>query len=116
MNESISAVTGILVLATLVESLVEFLVRPLVKPYVEKPAAAKQEQDSVDWRSLLLRYVAAIVGVVLCVIYNVDLLEMVGLVSPVPWVGPIITGFVIGRGANFVHDFASRWIAPGGSG
>jgi hypothetical protein len=40
------------------------------------------------------------------------LLALVGLVVPIPWVGYIITGLLIGRGANFVHDFASRWLTP----
>jgi hypothetical protein len=39
-------------------------------------------------------------------------LAMAGLVSPWPWVGNVVTGLIIGRGANFVHDLASRWLAP----
>ena len=58
-------------------------------------------------------YVAALVGIARCVLNNADLLAMVDLVSPWPWAGNIITSPIIGRGANFVHDFASRWLAPG---
>jgi hypothetical protein len=115
-------ITAILILATLVESLVEYLIHPLVKlPAATggKPPAARPiaGEPAVTWRDLLLRYVAAAVGILLCWIYNADLravagLAMVGLVSPWPWVGNIVTGLIIGRGANFVHDFASRWLAP----
>jgi hypothetical protein len=111
----IPEVTAILILATLVESLVEYLIRPLVKPWIEgRPPAARLvgEPDPITWRDMLLRYVAAVVGILLCWIYNADLLAMVGLVSPWPWVGNVVTGLIIGRGANFVHDFASRWLAP----
>jgi len=38
---------------------------------------------------------------------------MLDLVSPWPWAGNIMTGLIIGRGANFVHDFASRSLSPG---
>jgi hypothetical protein len=58
------------------------------------------------------QWLMAGVGILLCWICNADLSAMVGLVSPWPWVGNIVTGLIIGRGANFVHDFASRWLAP----
>jgi hypothetical protein len=101
-------ITAILILATLVESLVEYLIRPIVKPQAPTP-----EPAAVTWRDMALRYVAALVGVALCILYNADLLALVGLVSPWPWIGSVITGIIIGRGANFVHDFSSRWLAPG---
>jgi hypothetical protein len=62
---------------------------------------------------MALRYVAALVGIALCVLYNADLLAMLDLVSPWPWVGNIVTGLIIGRGANSVHDFAFCWLASG---
>jgi hypothetical protein len=108
-TNNINAIAGILILATLVESFVEYLIRPLVKPWVE---GKELEEGVVDWRGLLLRYIAAIVGMVACFIYEADLLALLGLVSPWPWVGFVVTGLVIGRGANFVHDFTGRWIQP----
>ena len=107
-------ITAILILATLVESLVEYLVRPLVKPPIPTPADRIMigEPETATWRDMVLRYIAALVGVALCVLYSADLLTMVGLTSPWPWIGPVITGLIIGRGANFVHDFASRWLTP----
>ena len=109
-------ITAILILATLVESLVEYLIRPLVKPTslrAEPSNPQLAEEEVTSWRDLLLRYVAAAVGILLCWLYSADLLAMLDLVSPWPWAGNIITGLIIGRGANFVHDFASRWLAPG---
>ena len=108
-------ITAILILATLVESLVEYLVRPLVKPPLQvRPVLIADPRESGDttWQDLVLRYVAAAVGIALCVLYKADLLEMVSVTSPWPYVGNVITGIIIGRGANFVHDFASRWLAP----
>ena len=106
----LTAIAGILILATLVESLVEYLIRPLVKPWIE--GDPPEDAKLVDWRSLVLRYVSAIVGMGACFLYQTDLLAILGLVSPWPWVGYILTGLVIGRGANFVHDFAGRWLQP----
>lgn len=122
MQTQITALTGILILATLVESLVEYLIRPLVKPWAapdpaaQPPPSAGPAPEEVDWRGLLLRYVAASTGILLCYAFQVDLLAYAGLHSPYPWIGQVITGFIIGRGANFVHDFASRWLGATGTG
>ena len=69
------------------------------------------EPQVTTWQTLALRYTAALVGVLLCVTYEADLLAYFGLFPPWPWIGWVITGLVIGRGSNFVHDFASRWLS-----
>lgn len=101
-------VVGILILAVIVEALVEYFVAPAVKPEGNEPP----DPAGVDWRSMGLRYSAAAIGVALCIVYRCDLLSMAGLHSPYPWVGWLVTGLLIGRGANFVNDFASTWLAP----
>lgn len=104
-----SPVVAILILAVVVEAIVEYFVKPAVKPDVE-PAVA--EAGRVDWRSLVLRYSAAVIAVGLCIVYACDLLTMAGLSSPYPVVGRIVTGLLIARGANFVNDFADTWLSP----
>lgn len=105
-------VVGILILAVIVEALVEYFVAPAVKPEGNKPPDPAPQPAGVDWRSMGLRYSAAAIGVALCIVYRCDLLSMAGLHSPYPWVGWLVTGLLIGRGANFVNDFASTWLAP----
>jgi len=61
---------------------------------------------------MALRYSAAIVGVGLCLVYAMDLLALVGLTARAPYVGEVLTGLLIGRGANFVNDFVERWVRP----
>jgi len=94
---------AILLLAALVEALVEYFVQPWLKP---------DEAEAPLWRSMALRYSAALVGVGLCLAYAVDLLALVGLSGRVPFVGEVLTGLLIGRGANFVNDFIERWVRP----
>jgi hypothetical protein len=55
------------------------------------------------------RYSSAPVGAGLRVLYQVDVL---GPVTNVPVVRFVITGLIMGRGSNFVHDLAKRWLAP----
>ena len=52
---------------------------------------------------------ASVVGVILCLAYNLDALADLGLGSRLPYVGQILTGIILGRGANYVHDFYSKF-------
>ena len=62
---------------------------------------------AVEW----LRYVAGIVGIGLAISYKLDLPgAYFDMTTTNPMVGWILTGLVIGRGANFVHDLANRYI------
>jgi hypothetical protein len=77
------------ILATLVEGIVEYAGDRI-------PTAYKQ-------------YAAALTAIALCVAYNADLLALIGLTTPHPYVGAIMTGIVLGRGSNYLHDFTSRF-------
>ena len=104
----VTTLTAIVLLATLTEALVEYLVKPWLR--LAEPVDGivnAREQAAID---LATQYVAAAMGVALCLAYGADLLQLAGLYCPWPWVGPVVTGLLAGRGANFVHDFASRWL------
>ena len=101
------AILGIFLLAALVEALIEYLVMPWLKPEGRELSPAEDRA-----RTMALRYSAAVLGVVLCIAYGVDVLALVGLFSDWPFIGSILTGLLIGRGANFVNDFVERWIRP----
>ena len=117
MNETLSTFAGILILATLVEGLVEYLVKPIFLPkdQAEPCSAAGSEEDTPlvplkpATRVLLLRLISAGLGMLLCVAYRADLLALAGLTTNAPLVGSIITGIVVGRGANYLHDLVSQW-------
>ncbi len=97
---------SILVLAAATEALVEYLVQPVIKP-----DSMPTPDGGVDVRGMILRYVAAAVGVGLCLVYNADLLALAELHASIPVIGPIVTGLLIGRGANFINDFADKWLS-----
>lgn len=83
--------TAIFLLAFLTESLVEYFWASLFKKY-----------GLADY----LKYLAAAVGVVLCLAYQVDILhQLAGLVPIHPAIGQVLTGIVIGRGGNYLSDF-----------
>lgn len=84
----LSGIAAILALATISEALIEYLGTAL--PSQIKP------------------YVAAALGVLLCLAYQADLLALLGLTARVPLVGSVLTGLLVGRGSNFVNAIWER--------
>lgn len=87
----ITSTGGIFLLAVLVEGTVEYLL------------------SDVSVMQPFKKYVALAFGIVASVLYRVDLLAAVGLVSSVPFVGPVLTGLVIGRGSNYLNDIVGSF-------
>ena len=92
----------VLVLAGANEAIIEFL----VKPPLERLMA--NEED----RSIVYRTVSAAGGVLLALGFTVDTMALFGLEGVFPWLGAVVTGLLLGRGANWIHDFVNRWVEP----
>ena len=56
--------------------------------------------DKVD----VNRIGSAILGILLCILANVDFFALVGVELSIPIVGVVLSGLLVSRGANFVHD------------
>lgn len=56
-----------------------------------------------------MKYVALAVGMVVAVAYQVDIPGMVGLTTPYLLANYIVSGIIIGRGSNYVHDILSTF-------
>lgn len=82
----------IIALAVIVESLVKYATYKLPKGFVP------------PWLKV---YAGMAIGVVLCILYSADLMPILGLPA-VPAVGTVVTGLLIGRGANVIHDIFDR--------
>ena len=52
----------------------------------------------------LNRIGSAILGILLCILANVDFFALVGVELSIPIVGIVLSGLLVSRGANFVHD------------
>ena len=51
---------------------------------------------------------ALVVALVLCVGVRLDVLALLGINVTIPFLGVILTGILISRGANFIHDLLVR--------
>lgn len=47
-------------------------------------------------------------GVLICVCANLDILALLSVTMSVPFIGCIVTGLIVGRGSNFVHDTVKK--------
>jgi hypothetical protein len=43
-------------------------------------------------------------GLLLAVTTGIDIMELAGVPTKIPYLGNILTGLLISRGANFIHD------------
>lgn len=87
-----NAIATITVLAILTEALVEYAL-----PFSFPPE-----------RKWLKQYIAMAVSIGICIAYQADLPAAIGL-GVVPWVGYIVTGILISRGANYLSILVKRF-------
>jgi hypothetical protein len=92
-----------LILAFLAEGLTEYFAGPFFK-WLARLAKFPELGD--------LRYIAALVGIGLAFAYRLDLLLAAGFQPSDPAIGHILTGLVIGRGSNYLHQFVDQFF-PG---
>lgn len=88
---TLETLTTITVLAVVVEFATE-IIKNLIPP-------ARKEFSKV---------VAIILGVVLCLSTSTGILNLFGLASSYPLADYLISGLIISRGSNIIHDLVSQ--------
>lgn len=49
-----------------------------------------------------------VLGVAVAILYGCDILEVFGLVTPVPYVGNVLSGIIVARGSNYMYDLIGK--------
>lgn len=49
-----------------------------------------------------------ILAIVICVLASIDIFPIVGIAIKIPYIGAILTGIIVSRGANFVNDLFNK--------
>lgn len=49
-----------------------------------------------------------VLGIIICVVFGIDIFPIVGLNAAIPFIGSIFTGIIVSRGANFVNDLLKK--------
>lgn len=80
----------------------------VVEALIEYAKSIGKAFSSGEWKTAITQLVAIVVSVLLCVATGADLFAVVGIVFVWPWLGILLTGIIISRGANYVSDFVKR--------
>lgn len=64
--------------------------------------------DKREKSNLATRIGTIVIGLFLAFSYNIDVLAYLGLKDHIPYSGVFLTGILISRGSNFVHDLLTR--------
>lgn len=99
-----SAILMALMLAVIVEAIVEY--GSTIWAMVEQ----KEHKKAVK------QLCAIVLGVVFCIAANVDFFSEIGMTFYVPWIGVVLTGVFISRGANYASDIIKRLQGMSGGG
>ena len=51
---------------------------------------------------------ALVISILICILAKIDIFPIVNLSIVVPVIGSILTGIIVSRGANFVHDLFNK--------
>ena len=49
-----------------------------------------------------------ILSIVICILTKADIFPIVGISIVIPIVGSVLTGIIVSRGANFLHDLFNK--------
>lgn len=93
-------ITLILVLAITVEALVQYG-KNIVAMALNK-----------EYKTFATQLAAVVLAVLVCLATGADLYNLLGVSFAVPWLGVLLTGVVISRGANYASDFIKRLQSP----
>lgn len=86
----------IIVMAIVVEALIEYA-KTIGKAFA-----------GGEHKTALTQLAAIALGVLLCLMTGGDLFAVLGIAFVWPWLGVVLTGIIISRGANYVSDFVKK--------
>jgi len=116
-TENLAAILSVLALLGALAFLVESVIEVAIASWLGTVMANDEH------RSLTLKLLSSAVGVGLSVLVGIDLFaEVLDIFSVVPnyanasaIVGEVLTGLLMGRGAQWFHDIGSAWLGLDGN-
>lgn len=65
----------------------------------------------IQWQMIT----SLVLGIVVALAYSLDLLALCGLESNIPFIGQVLTGILLSRGANYIADLIKLLISTSGN-
>jgi len=124
MNIDVGQIVGLLALLGALAFLIEAVVEVAVASWLSWVIPDKVRDDKgADLRAVVLRLMASGGGVVLAIVYGLDLVGAVAATfgasvsypAEAAIVGQVLTGLLMGRGAQWFHDVGTTWLGLDGA-
>ena len=80
----------------------------IVEAFIEYAKSIGKAVADGGWKTAVTQAIAILLAVLLCFMTGGDLFVLVGIDFIWPWLGTLLTGIIISRGANYVSDFIKR--------
>lgn len=80
----------------------------IVEALIEYAKSIGKAIAGVNWKTASAQLAAIVVAICLCFASGADLFAAIGIEFVWSWVGVVLTGVIISRGANYVSDFISK--------
>ncbi len=80
----------------------------VVEALIEYGKSVGKAFASGEWKTAVTQLVAVCVGVFLCIVSGADLFAAADVTFTLPYIGMVLTGVLISRGANYVSDFVKK--------
>ena len=64
-------------------------------------------EKKIQWQIIA----AVVLGIAVSFAYRLDIPALVGIESHIPYVGNVLTGILISRGSNYIHDIYKNIIS-----
>lgn len=78
---------SVLVMSVLIEAVITYVKTVVV-------------DKKIKWQVV----VSIVLSIALCLAYGIDIPALVGIFSPVSYVGNVLTGILVSRGSNYIFD------------
>ena len=87
-------ISAVLVMAVIIEAIIVY-----VKTWVL--------EKRIQWQQIA----AVLFGIAISFAYSLDIPALVGIESHIRYVGVVLTGILISRGSNYIHDLYNNLIS-----
>ncbi|MCY6355734.1 hypothetical protein [Clostridium sp. ZS2-4] len=94
--------------STMFELIIESVLVDVVVEFVKVIFNAYFKTKNIKYKNVVLRSISIGIGILLSIAYGWDFPARLGLTSRISYIGQIITGMLISRGSNSIHDILKK--------
>lgn len=104
----VNSLGTLLALAILTEATVQIFIKD-TRISIFKIFKRDLNLQQEEYSDMTIRFLSAVIGIAYAFNMNVDIFQILGYTSQIPWIGTIASGLIASRGSNYMHDLLGRF-------